>query len=144
MKTEFSIPITLNTTNFVQAWESWILERRERRRPLTNRAAELQLRTLELIGPERAVAAIEHSIMSGYTGVFEPPQRRSPTYPESKPTAFTLTKQIEAIDKEMVQLRNTGGREDAFGFGWVDQKKRDEFVKLKARRKELSSKLIQL
>lgn len=67
-----SIPSNLDTPEFKAAWSGWIADRRERRKPMTDRAAELALRRLAEWGPERAVAAIEHSIANGWQGIFEP------------------------------------------------------------------------
>lgn len=70
-----TIPLDLNNRSFLQAWEDWVADRRERRKPVTSAAARLQLRDCERWGSERAVAAIRHSIKSGYTGIFEPSDR---------------------------------------------------------------------
>lgn len=69
---EVDFPEALGTPAFKSAWEAWTADRRERRKPLTARAAELALRKLAEWGPDRAVAAIEASIANGWQGLFEP------------------------------------------------------------------------
>ena len=66
------IPEKLDTPEFDRAWRDWIADRKDRKKKLTVRAAVQQLGRLAEIGSERAVAAIEHSIASGYQGIFEP------------------------------------------------------------------------
>lgn len=65
------MPEALDTAEFRAAWEAWTADRRERRKPLTERGADMQLRKLAEWGSARAVAAIEHSIANGYQGIFE-------------------------------------------------------------------------
>jgi hypothetical protein len=69
--TDPPIPDGLNTPAFQTAWADWIADRKERRKPLTARGARQQLAKLQPLGPDRAVAAIGHSIASGYQGIFE-------------------------------------------------------------------------
>ena len=70
-----------------EAWERWLKHRRARKGPkLTPLAVEEQMAFIADIGPERAVAAIKHSIRNNYQGIFEPggnaragPQRSKPS-----------------------------------------------------------------
>jgi hypothetical protein len=68
----FAIPESLNSEPFKAAWGEWLSYRKEKRKPVSERAAKMQLRDLENMGPDRAVAAIRHSIKSDYQGIFEP------------------------------------------------------------------------
>jgi Helix-turn-helix domain len=68
---EGEIPRSLRTENFLKAWGEWQQHRREIRKKLTPLAARRQLARLEAMGSTRAVAAIEHSIQNGWTGIFE-------------------------------------------------------------------------
>lgn len=66
------IPLSIDTPEVREHWSEWIANCRERRKPLTARAAKMQLKDLEAMGPERACAAIRHSIGGRYQGIFEP------------------------------------------------------------------------
>ena len=66
------IPLLLQTPEFHKAWEDWVADRRRRRKPITRRAAELQLKDLEAMGPVAAIESIRKSITSGWTGLFAP------------------------------------------------------------------------
>lgn len=58
-----------------EAWQEFVEHRRERRKPVTERAASMLLRRLASFSDP--VAAIEASIANGWTGVFE--QKRTHT-----------------------------------------------------------------
>ena len=66
------IPDSLNTPRFLDLWERWKKHRSEKKVRLTPTAAAQQLKKLSAMGLERAIAAVEHSLSQGYTGVFEP------------------------------------------------------------------------
>ncbi len=84
------------TDEFKAAWAGWVANRKEIGKPMTERAAKMQLAKLKDIGHDRAISAIEHSIANGWQGIFEPSGRGggSGTYKrqaanprDSKPTA---------------------------------------------------------
>ena len=58
----------LNFPEFLDIWEDWLADRKERRKPVTKRAAEMQLRILEK-QPD-PVACVKKSIERGYQGIF--------------------------------------------------------------------------
>ena len=65
-----SIPDELDTPGFRKAWRDWLGYRREKRKPVSTRAANMQLRRLAACGPAAAVAAIEMSIGNDWQGLF--------------------------------------------------------------------------
>jgi len=67
-----TIPESLNSPQFVEAWAKWQQHCKEIRKPLTETRANTQIGKLVSIGAERAVIAIEHSIAGGWQGIFEP------------------------------------------------------------------------
>ena len=66
------IPAEIDTPEFRSAWEDWRRHRKEIKKKLTPLAVEKQVKLLAGLGAARAVAAIEHSIANGYTGIIEP------------------------------------------------------------------------
>lgn len=68
------IPLTLHAPDFLAAWRDWCEDRRERRKPMTRRAATIALNKLATMTPDAAAAAIRYSIERGYTGIFPDPQ----------------------------------------------------------------------
>lgn len=85
------VPISaeLRTPAFLDAWRDWIAARFEKRKPLTKRAAEEQLRQLAEVGPDAAVKAIRKSIANDWQGVFpEAVQRNGKSAPMSGISAW--------------------------------------------------------
>lgn len=71
---ELSLPVALQTIGFQAAWDKWHKHRGELRRPMKPTAkAELVQKCLAW-GVVRATQAIEHSLCSGYQGIFEASQ----------------------------------------------------------------------
>ena len=66
------VELPIQTEDFADAWEMWVEDRRERNKKLTKRAVELQLIKLDGMGERRAIAAINHTIENGWTGLREP------------------------------------------------------------------------
>jgi phage replication O-like protein O len=74
------IPDNLNAPKFVQHWEMWKQHRKEKKKPMTELSAKIQLEKLSKIGVERSIAAITHSIACGYQGIFESPQQSASSF----------------------------------------------------------------
>ena len=66
------IPDILNTLEFESAWEDWQQHRREKHQKLTPMCAKEQLKKLSIMGVDRAISTIRHSISGGWQGLFEP------------------------------------------------------------------------
>jgi hypothetical protein len=66
------IDIPFPSEEFAEAWQSWEQHRREKRKPLTPTSTKMQFREFVVMGEQRAIAAIHHSITKGWTGIFEP------------------------------------------------------------------------
>lgn len=69
---ENPLPPLLDTPEFREAWQSWIVHRSEIKKKLTPSSAARQLKMLAKIGLTRAIACIEHTIEKGWTGLREP------------------------------------------------------------------------
>jgi hypothetical protein len=70
------IPESLATPDFLNIWAEYVAHRKEKRSKMTPRAAKMQLKKLEAMGPDRATAAICHSIANGWLGIFEDDKAR--------------------------------------------------------------------
>lgn len=71
-------PPVLDTPEFRAAWEEWLAWRRtEKKKPVTPRAARLQLAELASFGLADAVEALRQSMRNDWTGLFRP-RRESP------------------------------------------------------------------
>lgn len=68
------IPESLQTPAFRDAWSAFDRHRRngKARKEWTPQAKTIALKRCTELGPARAVAAIEHSILSGWPGIYEP------------------------------------------------------------------------
>jgi hypothetical protein len=70
------LPEDLRTAPGLQeAWSGWIEHRSEIHHKLTPTAVREQIKEIRELGPDRAVAAIKHSIANGYQGLYEPHQK---------------------------------------------------------------------
>lgn len=66
------IPAALQTEGFKAIWIEWVADRRQRRKPMTERAAKLQLEEMRSWGEVDAIHAIKKAIASGWQKPFKP------------------------------------------------------------------------
>ncbi len=66
------LPKILDTETFRTAWGDYITHRKEKRATMTPTAISKALAKLERMGHDRAVAALDHSVGNGWTGIHEP------------------------------------------------------------------------
>lgn len=93
------------------AWTDWVSHRKSLRKPLTPKAAELAIRTLDDLRQQRQSpqAVIEQSIANGWTGLF--PLKSQPG------AAHAPTHRLSAADRVRENCRISEQRELAqFGF----------------------------
>jgi hypothetical protein len=64
-------PELLKHPEFQSLWDDFVRHRIEKKDPLTPTAMSRCLKKLEGWGPDRAVAAMKHSLSIGWTGIFE-------------------------------------------------------------------------
>ncbi|WP_197442099.1 hypothetical protein [Thalassoglobus polymorphus] len=64
------MPKILSVPAFQSAWMEWCSYRRESKKPISKRAANLQIAELKKVGPDAAVAAIQKSILNDWQGLF--------------------------------------------------------------------------
>ncbi len=67
-----ALPEVLDTEKFRDAWTAFQQHRREAKKTMTPTAESRAIIKLERMGHDRAVAALDHSMANGYTGVYEP------------------------------------------------------------------------
>lgn len=102
-------PPELDTPAFRSAWAGWETHRREIRKRLTPLAVTTQLKQLASLGPARAVAAIEHSIANGYTGIYEPKGNGNHGGNGRRSTAGEYASSIPTIEKDFEEEVITHG-----------------------------------
>lgn len=66
------LPAGLSTAAFATAWKRWIAHRKEIKKKLTPTTAASQLKRLEGMGHDAAIATIEHTIERGWIGLVTP------------------------------------------------------------------------
>jgi Helix-turn-helix domain len=66
------IPSALQTPAFLEAWAEWLQYRRQIKKALKPLSQTKQLKEFQSWGPDRAIAAINHSIARSYQGPYEP------------------------------------------------------------------------
>jgi len=74
--TEFDtlIPLQFATIEFAAAWRTWVQDRKDRKKPMTEKAAEFTLKRLarEAVEPTTAIAWIHNAIEKGWQGIYQP------------------------------------------------------------------------
>lgn len=76
----------LDSSEIIESWKNWEQHRREIKKPLTPTATQQQIAALIDMGEQRAIAAIRHSIASGWRGIFEP--KTGPGKPTKQPIDY--------------------------------------------------------
>jgi hypothetical protein len=73
----------LDVPVFLKAWEKFLHHRQEKKKPVTRTNGESMLKKFEEWGVERAVAALEYTVLKGWQGIAEPdkPHPRSAMTP---------------------------------------------------------------
>lgn len=71
------LPEGLNTPEIKEAWEAWIRHRQEAKSSATKVSQERTIKKLLKMGPERALAALDHSISNNWLGIYEPDSSRN-------------------------------------------------------------------
>jgi len=64
-------PPSLDVDYFRESWQEWLAYKRERRDKFGPRGQAAALKKLEAWGPDKACAAIRHSMANGWAGIFE-------------------------------------------------------------------------
>jgi hypothetical protein len=127
----YAIPLTLHRTDFYAAWSEWVSYRKARRLTITPLTMRRQLQFLELMGPERAIQAIEQSVQQGWAGLFEPRVQQNGVPVRVSGIEMTVRlKELERVEKQIDNLRLDG-------LSSLDEPDRIRLKALKARREEL-------
>lgn len=65
------LPPSLKTTAIQEAWDSWLAYRKEKRKPVSERAAKMNFVDFVSWGEKRIVSAISNSIRNDWQGIYE-------------------------------------------------------------------------
>lgn len=104
---EVPIPASLDTPEFRELWQDWKQHRIEKggssKKKLTPTSVKRQLRRLEKMGLDKAIAAMEWSIKAGWDDVYEAPapEEKQPPYGKPHRTTETREEQFDRIGKQM-------------------------------------------
>ncbi|MCQ2378015.1 MAG: hypothetical protein MJ016_02245 [Victivallaceae bacterium] len=79
------IPEELKTPNFIVKWKEWEIFRREKRKPISDRAAKMQLSKLADCGVAAAIEAIDEAIRNDYQGLFPAKHQKPNSTPVEAP-----------------------------------------------------------
>lgn len=82
------VPERLCIQEFSLWWNKWVSHRIEIKKPLKPTQAESQLAQFAEWGPERAIAAIKHTITKGWQGIREPDGDGRKRYPTEEEIGF--------------------------------------------------------
>jgi len=90
-----AIPDSLNNPEFLSAWSRWQTHRIEIKKALTQTQAETQITEFESWGTERAIAAINFTVMKGWQGLVEPDERSQSPKPKKEQPIYPTPWQLE-------------------------------------------------
>jgi hypothetical protein len=76
VETPRELPKSINTPEVRGAISEWIVYRAEKKRSITAQQLAKLISQFEEWGADRAIRAVNHSILGGYSGLFEPGVRR--------------------------------------------------------------------
>ncbi len=68
---------------FATAWEQWVQFRKEKGKKLTDTTVKLQFKKFLEWGEAKSIKAIEHTILKGWTGLWEPDEPSASSYGKS-------------------------------------------------------------
>lgn len=71
IKDSTAIPESLNVPEFLAAWVRWLDHLKQKRKPPTIHAQDLQLHKLSLMGIPKAIETINHCIEHNWQGIYE-------------------------------------------------------------------------
>ena len=93
------IPESLNTPQFVEAWDEFRSHRKHKRSTMTPEAERRALMKCESLGHDHAIASIHHTIEKGWTGLQESP--REAIKPDAAAEQSRLVKiAMDAVERE--------------------------------------------
>lgn len=99
----------LDTPQMENVWREWAEHRRQIKKRLTPATIKKQIAKLERIGHDRAVAAIEHSIEQGWTGIYEPKAQAAGQNGHSVGSQWTPSRLFRAIQAGEIREAITRG-----------------------------------
>ena len=138
-KAEAEIPFSLNTTEFLKAWENWRQLRKEIKKPLTEKSIEMQMKDFTTWGVVRSIAAIEYTIKKGWQGIREPDAKQvGNTAPvgQRKPFLGELQKQLVEIREQKTRYWHKHSSLTAQGER-LPEDRRGEYEEMRAKVRQL-------
>ena len=68
---EIEIDLPFESEDFAEAWNDWVVYRKEKKKKLTPSTIKMRLKKLASVGEFRAIRMISYSIEKGWEGLFE-------------------------------------------------------------------------
>jgi len=92
-----AIPPNLKGESFSQAWTKWLEHLKQKKKPATLHAQDLQLIKLSKMGEKKAIETLYHCIEKGWQGIYEQGENSNITYetPSSKLSDAELIRQAQ-------------------------------------------------
>jgi len=81
----WSTPLPFESEAFSNAWKSWIVYRKQMKKPIIQATMDAQWKSFALWGEQKSIISIELSIANGWQGLFEPARSQSGKGKQSKP-----------------------------------------------------------
>ena len=91
--------------DFAEAWASWETFRREIKKPLPPTARNLQFQLIKAMGKATAIASIEQSINSNWTGLFMPKTQPAGFACQKQESAWSIKQRIEAAENLILEIQ---------------------------------------
>lgn len=107
------IPAVLDTSDFRAVWDEWKKHRAEIRKPLKPTTAKKQLETLASWGPTKGAESLQMAIRNGWTGFFEPGERKNGNHSDGPRQHHRGTTSDAKLDAINAKTKRVGGSADA-------------------------------
>lgn len=99
-----AVDLPFKSDRFREAWEAWVRHRVKIKKRMSLDAVRLFFHQFVSWGEERTIAAIEHSIMQGYQGVFENTNRQGGAANGGRPFKTKLEQEQDYIMSQIESL----------------------------------------
>ena len=81
-------PLPFSSAEFEKAWNNWNEHLRQKRKPATAHASDLQLKKLSKMTEQKAIETLLYAIEHNWQGLYEQPGNATTSLPKKKITAY--------------------------------------------------------
>ncbi len=111
------------SNNFQEIYESWLIDRKQRKKPVTEKAKELQLNRCREWGEEKSITIIKKAIEKSWQWLEDydnkDDTKKTPSLADSTKKSIEREKQANEDKKKEIDIANRKKREDEIILEWL-------------------------